>query len=141
MGYTRDVEVADANESTPLMRPALRERAPTITIDSSEVSLPQNVTLLCEEPSAPSTPSSRAQHHRSLSLEDKRLLSVESRPTSSHNTPQVETALHQILTTSLLFQTLAQEGAHSTGSLFHPMAERLSFRRLLCQPMTAVKGS
>jgi hypothetical protein len=59
--------------------PALRQPAPTIAIDSSAVS-PQSVATLCKEPSLSLD---LCPDHPSLSIENRPLLSFESRPTSS----------------------------------------------------------
>jgi Ca2+-transporting ATPase len=77
MGAVEDVDVL---ETTSLLCPDLRQPAPAIAIDSSSTSRPQSVATLCEEPSLPSYPG-----HPVLSIENRPLLSFESRLTSSHS--------------------------------------------------------
>lgn len=77
----------DLKESTPRMSPPPRQRAPTITIDTSAINFPQNVTTPSREPSSPSP--SPAQRQRSSSIESRPLLLFESRLTSPYNTLQL----------------------------------------------------
>jgi len=83
MGGRKDT--SDPEESITCVRPSAREWAPAITIDTSAVCLPQGVATSCREPSSPSNPPSPAQRQRSLSIENRPLLSLGSRPTSPRN--------------------------------------------------------
>jgi hypothetical protein len=83
MGVAEDVDVTEPDETTSLLRPALRQPAPTIAIDSSAVSRPQSVATLCEEPSLPLEPP--CPDRPSSSIENRPLLSFESRPPSSYS--------------------------------------------------------
>jgi P-type Ca2+ transporter type 2C len=65
-----------------------RQRAPTITIDTSAVNFPQNVTAPSRESSSPSKPPSPAQRQRSSTTENRPLLLFESRLASPYNTLQ-----------------------------------------------------
>ena len=83
MGVAGRVDITEPDEATSLLRPALRQPAPTIAIDSSALRRPQSVATLCEEPPLPLELT--CPDHPSLSIENRPLLSFESRPTSSYS--------------------------------------------------------
>lgn len=71
-------DISNPEESTPSASQALRQRAPTITVDTPDVA------TIYEEP-LPLNSSSTTQHQRSLSIEYRPLLSFGSGHTSPHN--------------------------------------------------------
>jgi Ca2+-transporting ATPase len=92
MGDTRGIDVTDPNEPTSHEgRVLIQQQAPIITIDTSAVSFPQNIAAPWQEPSSASTLLSISQRRRSLSIENKPLLSVDLRPASSHNNSTLTT--------------------------------------------------
>ena len=83
MGDRSDFDDRNDSETQTTTReaPAATQRAPTITIDNSAVSPPSATPIYCPGPLLSDEPSPLTQHHRSLSNEERPLLSSTLEPT------------------------------------------------------------